>query len=361
MTVEVAACGKLYVAGEYAVVEPGQPAVLVGVDRHVTVRVDPAETEGHIRSDQYDALPLTWHRDDDDLVIDPDDAPYDFVLAAIRLVEEVARARDVPLRLFDMSITSELDDASGRKFGLGSSAAVTVATVRALAEFYSLSLQREQLLRLSLLATIDVQRSGSGGDVAASLYGGWIAYTAFDRQWARSRRADTAIDDLLAMPWPGLSVRRLTPPTDAFLVVGWTGTPASTARLVSGIQARKDQRTVHYHRFLQQSAECVNELIAAFDRGDLVGMQQQLRRDRQLLSALSEHTGVVIETPLLEQLADIAERFGGAGKSSGAGGGDCGIVLIDRGRDIDGLEQAWRDAGIRPLDLVPSTPESESV
>lgn len=359
MTVEVAACGKLYVAGEYAVVEPGQPAVLVGVDRHVTVRVDSAETEGHIRSDQYDARPLTWHRDDDALVIDPDDAPYDFVLAAIRLVEEVARTREVPLRLFDMSITSELDDASGRKFGLGSSAAVTVATVRALAEFYSLSLPRDQLLRLALLATIDVQRSGSGGDVAASLFGGWIAYTAFDRQWARERRADTPIDELLAMPWPGLGVRRLTPPHGARLVVGWTGTPASTARLVSGIQARKDRRTVHYSRFLDESRACVTALIEAFDRGDLRGMQQQLRRDRALLAALSEHTGVVIETPLLARLADIAERFDGAGKSSGAGGGDCGIVLIDRDRDIDALERAWRDAGIRPLELAPSTPESE--
>ena len=36
-TTEVRAPGKLYIAGEYAVVEPGFPAVLIAVDRYVTL------------------------------------------------------------------------------------------------------------------------------------------------------------------------------------------------------------------------------------------------------------------------------------------------------------------------------------
>src|SRR5699024_8772835 len=39
----VAAPGKLYVAGEYAVVTPGQPAILIAVDRYVTVTVTDAQ------------------------------------------------------------------------------------------------------------------------------------------------------------------------------------------------------------------------------------------------------------------------------------------------------------------------------
>src|SRR5699024_528931 len=38
----VAAPGNLYVAGEYAVVTPGQPAILIAVDRYVTVTVTEA-------------------------------------------------------------------------------------------------------------------------------------------------------------------------------------------------------------------------------------------------------------------------------------------------------------------------------
>ena len=38
--------GKLYIAGEYAVVEPGHRAVLVAVDRFITVRITPCSPSG---------------------------------------------------------------------------------------------------------------------------------------------------------------------------------------------------------------------------------------------------------------------------------------------------------------------------
>ena len=38
--------GKLYIAGEYAVVEPGHRAVLVAVDRFITVRITPGSPAG---------------------------------------------------------------------------------------------------------------------------------------------------------------------------------------------------------------------------------------------------------------------------------------------------------------------------
>ena len=44
-TFAVSAPGKLYVAGEYAVVEPGHPAILVAVDRFLTVELEPAAHE----------------------------------------------------------------------------------------------------------------------------------------------------------------------------------------------------------------------------------------------------------------------------------------------------------------------------
>ena len=38
--IEVSAPGKLYIAGEYAVVETGHPAVIAAVDQFVTVTVE---------------------------------------------------------------------------------------------------------------------------------------------------------------------------------------------------------------------------------------------------------------------------------------------------------------------------------
>lgn len=350
--IEMRAPGKLYIAGEYAVVETGRPAVLVAVDRFITVRVGPAVGEGHIRSDQFANLPLVWHRRDGDLVIDYEETPYSFVLAAIRTVEELGRAVRVPLSLFDLDITSELDDASGRKFGLGSSAAVTVATVRALAAFYGLPLTEMELFKLALIASDEVQRSGSGGDIAASMFGGWIAYTSFDRGWLREQRFDVPIRDLISMDWPGLSVRPLTPPRELGLLVGWTGTPASTSRLVGDVQARKGLQGTHYTEFLSRSEHCVEGLVGAFSAGDTAGILTRITENRRLLNQLSEHTGIVIETPQLTRLVEAAVRAGAAAKSSGAGGGDCGIVLCDRGStDLEEIELAWAAEGIRPLDL----------
>ncbi|KAB1658969.1 MULTISPECIES: phosphomevalonate kinase [unclassified Pseudoclavibacter] len=356
-TTVVRAPGKLYIAGEYAVVEAGYPAVLIAVDRYVQVRVSPARDTGHITSDQYASLSLEWHRRDNDMVIEPDQTPFDFVLAAIRVVEEAAVGLGASLELYDLDITSELDDDAGRKFGLGSSAAVTVATVRALCEHYRLDLTRMEQLKLALIASIEVQRSGSGGDVAASMFGGWIVYRAFDREWVRAERVARPLTEMLAIDWPGLEVRRVVPPDRLRLVVGWTGSPASTARLVSGVQARKGQRSVHYSHFLAESRSCVTELAEALERDDGVGIAAGIRRNRELLRGLGEHSGITIETPKLQRLIETAEACGGAAKTSGAGGGDCGIVLIDRDADIDGMLAAWERADIRPLNLRVHQPE----
>ena len=42
--------GKLYVLGEYAVVEPGHRAILIAVDRYVRVEARPAEDAGTLFS-----------------------------------------------------------------------------------------------------------------------------------------------------------------------------------------------------------------------------------------------------------------------------------------------------------------------
>ena len=59
--------GKLYIAGEYAVVEPGQPAVLVAVDRYLTVHLEVgvAASVGRVHSSAYERGPLVWAREQD--------------------------------------------------------------------------------------------------------------------------------------------------------------------------------------------------------------------------------------------------------------------------------------------------------
>ena len=52
--IQVKAPGKLYIAGEYAVVEPGYKSILIAVDRFVTASIEDSNaTQGTIHSRLY--------------------------------------------------------------------------------------------------------------------------------------------------------------------------------------------------------------------------------------------------------------------------------------------------------------------
>ena len=358
--------GKLYIAGEYAVVEPGHRAVLVAVNRFITVRITPCSPAGGyagtIRSQLYDTGSRPWrHRPQDGLAeaVGGDD---DYVISAIRVVEALVAEGGGRLGSFNLGISSELDEADGRKLGLGSSAAVTVATVRAVAGFYGLSLDDSRVYKLAMLASDAVQPIGSGGDIAASAVTGWVDYASPDRVWlrrARQRAGAGGMSDLAEADWPGLSIRRLPSPS-LRLQVGWTGAPASTPALVADVQTRShgaDDYTV----FLRDSQDCLARLITAIEDDDVARIMRQIARNRALLAGLSRIGGRTIETAELSRLVEIALEHGAAAKSSGAGGGDCGIALCPPATDLVALRAAWETAGIRPLDLSVYSQDSSAV
>ncbi|SEC55622.1 phosphomevalonate kinase [Paramicrobacterium humi] len=349
--ITVRAPGKLFIAGEYAVVEPGNPSVLIAVDRYVRVDLTPSVGKGSIHSEQYGRQPVVWYRDSNGIVVDHDMQPVDYILSSIATVEQLVSELGVTPRFYDLTVSSELDDVSGRKFGLGSSAAVTVATIGALNEFYDLELTRLERYKLAMLATIAVSPRASGGDLAASTFGGWIAYSAPDRGHAMTLRDERGVIGALRSDWDGLSVRRLAPPSALRLMVGWTGSPASTSRLVDNLQGRRWTDEVHYADFLARSRHHVEALITALDEDDAEGVKTAIRGARRTLGALDSAAKLGIETPALARLSDTAEAIGAAAKSSGAGGGDCGVVFVDVDADVSALLREWELSDIRHLAL----------
>ena len=99
----------------------------------------------------------------------------------------------------------------------------------------------------------------------------------------------------------------------------------------------------------------------ALERGDDRELLARIREARRLLADLDREAGLGIFTARLTALCDAAEAEGGAAKPSGAGGGDCGIALLDdadSSTDSDAyrariarLHDRWTAAGIRPLPL----------
>ncbi|GAA0410872.1 phosphomevalonate kinase [Streptomyces luteireticuli] len=353
--------GKLFVAGEYAVVDPGNPAILVAVDRYVTVTVSGADEDGVVVSSDLAPRQVRWQWRDGRLVVRGEAdgqharAGLEHVLAAVETVGRLLTERGLPTPAMDISISSELHD-NGTKFGLGSSGAVTVATVDAVAAFCGLELSPDIRYRLAVLATVEIDPRSSCGDLAASTWGGWIAYRAPDRDAVLDLVRRRGVEEALGTPWPGFEARRLPPPAGLSLEVGWTGTPASTTALVAGLNRRTWRGTASHRRFVETSTDFVHAAVSALERGDGAGLQQQIRRARRELARLDDEVGLGVFTTGLTALCAAAEAVGGAAKPSGAGGGDCGIALLDAEatQDITHVRERWAMAGVRPLPIRPA-------
>ncbi len=277
-------------------------------------------------------------------------------------------------REYNVRIESDLDDKkSGKKYGLGSSAAVTVAALRALCKWYGLTLATPELCKLAIIASSLVKKSGSGGDVAASAYGGWVMYRAYNREWLKAEvemieSGDSSLHELLQKKWPRFVVKRLRVGASLRLLVGWTGSPASSAELVgsvkSGVKSEASgtlsvnniDKTYakNYEDFCVQSEKCVQKIANALENGDFNALLSGFAQNRALLKDLGEITGTLIETQKLTQLIEVANSAGLPSKTSGAGGGDCGIAIA-RAQDFDAvanrIKDEWQKSGIEALNL----------
>ncbi|RKS73107.1 phosphomevalonate kinase [Actinomadura pelletieri DSM 43383] len=367
-TVTRRAPGKLFVAGEYAVMEPGHPAILVAVDRHVAVTVTGSGGEDVVIDSDLRPEPARWRRGGDGLGPmegrTPDGLTH--VVSAIEVVDALLAERGPRPSPMRVSIRSDLHRA-GTKLGLGSSGAVTVATVSAVAAHQGLDLSTADRFRLALLASARRDPGGSGGDLAAAVWGGWIAYRAPDRDVVLDLARRRGVEEALRAPWPGLGLCRLPPPRGLALEVGWTGRPADTAALAGrlGARARRDGADSPpgaWHDFLTRSDACVRASIRALERGDDHELLRRVRDARKILADLDDKARLGIFTPELTALCDAAESVGGAAKPSGAGGGDCGIALLDAGADqeIARLRDGWTAAGVHPLPIGVRPPEGNT-
>ena len=442
---QAAAPGKLYIAGEYAVVD-GRAAIVTAVNRYVKVTVDAAGAcdflengacsrnfygrnfYGKITCEDKNFEPLYWKfgggngdgtrfGNNKEFILDKNDgcgcysrsvdcdlpaekSPetndsleqtnvekikkyYAYVISAMNVVDEYAREVGAlgsaealgNTREYNVHIESDLDDKkTGKKYGLGSSAAVTVAAVRALCEWYGLALATSELCKLAIIASSLVKKSGSGGDVAASAYGGWVLYRAYNREWLKAEvemieSGDSSLCELMQKKWPRFEVKRLKVGGGLRLLVGWTGNPASSAELVGSVKAGVNAGAASsdltacehaktyaktYEDFCAQSEKCVQKIANALENGDIDALLSGFAQNRALLKDLGEITGTLIETPKLTRLIEAANCAGLPAKTSGAGGGDCGIAIA-RAQDFDAvfarIKDEWQKSGIEALNL----------
>lgn len=351
--VQIKVPGKLYIAGEYAVVEPGYSAIITAVDLFIHMSLtEVSEKYGSIFSEGFTTEPIHWDRKDEKVHLEQSAPSLKYILSAIHTVEDYVKELGIPLSFYQLKVSSELDSKTGQKLGLGSSGAITVATVKGLLEYYKIKTTDLLIYKLSVLAQLQLGVHSSFGDLAAITYTGWIHYTSFDRNAVLAALRKMTIKEVVEMDWPFLNIQRLEPASDVQFLIGWTGSPASSNDLVGNVQKKKQQSPTEYQSFLDESKASVDILVKALETNNIEQIQLAVERNRQALLKMGQQTNVLIETPQLSQLIEIAQSHGGAAKTSGAGGGDSGIAFVFDKQKVPQIIEDWQITGIIDLPLT---------
>ena len=355
VTITSKAPGKLFIAGEYAVVEPGHGAIVAAVSRYLTVTIDETTNVGTLTSTQNPDVIVEWTREGDQFCT-KGDHPYRLVEEAILVAEQYVRECGTATNaLYSLAITSELDDAKrGIKYGLGSSGAVVVATIQAILDFYKTPHTPLLVYKLSVLTNLRLSQRGSFGDIAASAFRGMVYYTSPDRSELLVKLQSQTIKEICDTNWKDLTIERLPEIPDFTLLVGWTGQVAITDSLIQATEKKRKVATdsAFYKGFLGKSHAIVQGLQSAWNKQNIPALQEGIRANRALLNEFAREMQLEIETPALQTLCDLAEQVGACAKTSGAGGGDCGICFTKNETERKQIEKQWAKAQIQVLPLT---------
>ena len=321
----VKTCGKLYWAGEYAILEPGQLALIKAIPIYMTAEIK-ASNVYRLYSDMFsysvDLRP---------------DSSYALIQETVALVEEYLTAQGVELHPFSLDIRGKME-REGKKFGLGSSGSVVVLVIKAMLAFYERLADRELLFKLASAVLLKRGDNGSMGDIACIVSEDLVLYQSFDREKVADWLEKENLQVVLDREW-GFSIASVEPALEFDFLVGWTKEVAVSSHMVKQI---KDNMNAS---FLQASKETVSSLVKALHAGQEDKIIDLLNQASLLLEGLSSD----IYTPSLRQLKNASRDLKAVAKSSGAGGGDCGIALSFDQDSTTLLKKRWANLGIELL------------
>lgn len=321
----VKTCGKLYWAGEYAILEPGQLALIKSIPIYMTADIK-ASNIYRLYSDMFsysvDLRP---------------DSSYALIQETVALVEEYLTDQGVDLQPFSLEIRGKME-REGKKFGLGSSGSVVVLVIKAMLAFYERLADRELLFKLASAVLLKRGDNGSMGDIACIVSEDLVLYQSFDREKVAQWLEKEELQVVLARDW-GFSIRSVEPALKFDFLVGWTKEVAVSSHMVKQIKDNMNSG------FLQASKKIVANLVKALEVGQEETIIDLLEQASRLLEGLSSD----IYTPSLRQLKNASRDLKAVAKSSGAGGGDCGIALSFDQDSTTLLKKRWADLGIELL------------
>ncbi len=297
MRVYVSAPGKVTLFGEHAVVY-GQPAIVTSIDRRVHVFAEP-RSDGAVTIEARDlrtpGVRVTYR--EGEVTVETD---YGLVLPAISYLHkavEVASSYLGSRHGVKLVVQSEMPVGAG----LGTSAAVAVATVAAYAYSGGYELSKDEIARLGWEVEKKVQGIASPMDTSIVTYGGFMRIRYSGEEVERvSLRVGAELPILLA----------------------YVEREFRTGDMVRMVR----ERVTRYPQLYGRIIELVGEVVGAAERALLNHDLEELGLMMNLNHGLLDSLGV--STRRLNEVVYAARSSGALGaKLTGAGGGGCVIAL----------------------------------
>ncbi len=301
-TQSAVAAGKVILLGEHAVVY-GKHALAVPIPGAVSAAIDAVEG------------PISLSIPDWGLSKTIDPAGADGVDA---LVMTIVNALDAKGSGYDIIVRSLLP----RGMGLGSSAAISVAVVRAFDQVLGLGLDDNRVNEIAFECEKHAHGTPSGVDNTLATFARPMLFRN-----------------------PGsLQVSEIEPVAKVPLLVAWGAESGDTFEQVSGVRARRGHEPQAFDALFDEIDRLGVQGAEAYRDGNLDRLGRLMNVCQGLLNAIG------VSTPELERMVDIARRNGACGaKLTGAGGGGS-IVALCPGR-LEEVREALLAAGYQTLEV----------
>jgi len=332
--------GKLFIIGEYSVLKPGNEAILVAVNKFIHVTVEESKSYDF----QSELGRFKWMLSDELPVFSYDTLKH--AKAAIYTAHTFLKYKGVKPKVYEIKLSSEMMNEENQKYGLGSSGAVIVSVIKGILDLHGVKIRKLDLFKLAVLAQIEINDISSGGELAASIFGGWVHYKRYDLIWVMNHKGK--IDEVMTLTWPFLKITRLPKP-NLELAICYSGMSQSTSQMVG--KMNEVNQSPWYATFLNKTHLIVTQFKEALIRNDYFTIKYMLELYRDQLLELQAKSGIIIESEPFKLMMEVASRYGFPAKTSGAGYGDCGFAIVQSKINKIQLQDAWIKAGLTPLEL----------
>lgn len=217
----------------------------------------------------------------------------------------IYRALDIILQDLDLDhadLRIEIYPRVPRAMGLGASAAIAVAIIRALAAHFNLKLSETEISNLAYRSEKVVHGTPSEIDNTVATFAKSILFKKGEPPLVKEINA--------VKPIP--------------VVIGISGVESLTAKMVAKVRRAREKNKSLYDTIFQDIDRLTLQAAEAVQSNDLETLGELMNINQGLLNALQ------VSTPVLEKLIEIARRHGALGAKLTGGGGGGAVIAVCR-------------------------------